>query len=142
MRHTRSQRALRAGAMLLALAGVPVPAARADYTVTVQPGDVRTARFDGWGCSLAWWAHQFGDGANADALADLCFTPNTVSWQGESLPGLNLNIVRYNAGACSWNEVAGRKMIVGKIIQPLCTVRYVRCVVPERTRRHCRAKQC
>jgi galactan endo-1,6-beta-galactosidase len=29
-----------------------------------------------------------------------------------------MNIVRYNAGACSWNEVDGRKMIVSTVIKP------------------------
>lgn len=29
-----------------------------------------------------------------------------------------MNIVRYNLGACSWNEINGAKMVVGKTIQP------------------------
>ena len=72
--------------------------ARADYTVQVNKDDVRTASFDGWGCSLCWWANQFGGSTSANALADLCFSTNTVNWQGTALPGLGINIVRYNVG--------------------------------------------
>lgn len=72
--------------------------ARADYTLKVNPDEVRTASFDGWGCSLAWWSNQFGTSAQADTLADICFSSKSVSWQDVILPGLNLNIVRYNVG--------------------------------------------
>ena len=81
-------------AALLCLA----PFARADYTVHVNPGDVRNRNFDGWGCSLCWWANAFGNSASADTLADLCFTTKTVSWQGAALPGLGMKIIRYNVG--------------------------------------------
>ena len=74
------------------------PLAKADVTVRVNPGDVRSASFDGWGCSLCWWANAFGNSASADALSDLCFTTKTVSWQGAALPGLGLKILRYNVG--------------------------------------------
>ena len=70
----------------------------ADYTTKISPAEVRTASFDGWGCSLAWWANQFGDSTQADTLADICFTTKTVGWQNTLLPGLGLNIVRYNVG--------------------------------------------
>ena len=71
--------------------------------------------WDGWGTSLAWWAKVFGD---RDEIADFLFTTKTVEFMGEKLPGLGMNIVRYNLGACSWNEVDGRKMVVGKTIKP------------------------
>jgi len=71
--------------------------------------------WDGWGTSLCWWAKAFGD---RDDIADLLFTMKTVDFQGEKLPGLGMNIVRYNLGACSWNEIDGRKMVTGKTIQP------------------------
>ena len=74
------------------------PVAGADTTVRPNPADVRSASFDGWGCSLCWWANAFGSGANADTLADLCFTTKTVNWQGVALPGLGLKIIRYNIG--------------------------------------------
>jgi len=70
----------------------------ADYTVNINPNEIRTESFDGWGCSLCWWANQFGDGENADTLADICFSTNSVLWQGENLPGLGMNIARYNIG--------------------------------------------
>lgn len=69
-----------------------------DYIAKVNPNEVRTASFDGWGCSLAWWANQFGDSSQADTLADICFTTKSVTWQNTLLPGLGLNIVRYNVG--------------------------------------------
>ncbi|KAF7327961.1 Endo-beta-1,6-galactanase [Mycena kentingensis (nom. inval.)] len=70
-----------------------------DTTTIINP----TANFgtwDGWGTSLAWWAKAFGTNTN---LADVFFTRNSVSFNGRTLPGLGLNIVRYNAGACSSN---------------------------------------
>ena len=81
-------------AALLALA----TSARANVTVHINPAEIRSASFDGWGCALCWWANAFGNSANADTLADLCFTPNTVTWQGATLPGLGLKIIRYNVG--------------------------------------------
>src|SRR5215510_375126 len=70
--------------------------ARADLTVVVDP-TADFGRWEGWGTSLAWWANVFGD---RDDLADLFFTTGTVSYSGASLPGLGLNIARYNLGAC------------------------------------------
>ena len=97
----------------LAIAGVT----RAEETrgaAVVRP-DVTWGTWDGWGTSLCWWGKVFGD---RDDLADLLFTRKTVAVCGESLPGLGLNIARYNAGACSWNEVDGRRMVVSKTILP------------------------
>lgn len=71
--------------------------------------------WDGWGTSLAWFGKVFGD---RDDVADLLFTMKTVDFLGEKLPGLGMNIARYNLGACSWNEIDGRKMVVGKTILP------------------------
>jgi len=85
-----------------------------DHAIKINPG-VDWGKWEGWGCSLCWWAKAFG---NRDDLADLLYTTRTVTLEGQSLPGLGLNIVRYNAGACSWNEVDGAKMAVSKIIQP------------------------
>lgn len=82
--------------------------------VTLDPA-VNQGSWEGWGTSLAWWAHVFGD---RDDLADLIFTTKTVTVEDQTLPGLGLNIVRYNAGACSWNEIDGREMAASKIIQP------------------------
>eukprot|EP01117_Protostelium_nocturnum_P014116 TRINITY_DN5330_c0_g1_i1.p1 TRINITY_DN5330_c0_g1~~TRINITY_DN5330_c0_g1_i1.p1 ORF type:complete len:499 (-),score=132.28 TRINITY_DN5330_c0_g1_i1:30-1484(-) len=66
--------------------------------------------WQGWGTSLAWWANQFG---HREDLADLFFTDKYVQINGNfsSNPGLNLNIVRYNAGACSYNSFGGKQMV-------------------------------
>lgn len=73
------------------------------YSVLLQPWDVR-GKWDGWGCSLAWWANGVGRSAYEVLYADLMFTQNTrevpiggTSWK---LPGLGINIVRYNVGGC------------------------------------------
>lgn len=72
--------------------------------------------WEGWGISLAWWAKIFGDRKD---VADLLFTlKDEVEIKGQKLPGLGLTIARYNAGACSWNQVDGRKMVVSKTILP------------------------
>jgi galactan endo-1,6-beta-galactosidase len=82
------------------LAQLPV---RADYTTVVNP---RTTwgTWEGWGVSLCWWANVFG---TRDDLADLVFTTNYTTFNGASLPGLGMNIARYNAGACNTNPVDG-----------------------------------
>ena len=81
-------------------------------TIVIDPAAEQGA-WQGWGVSLAWWAAVFGD---RDDLADALFTTRTVQVGPDPLPGLGLNIVRYNAGACSWNEIDGRRMVVSKII--------------------------
>jgi galactan endo-1,6-beta-galactosidase len=40
------------------------------------------------------------------------YTLGTVSYGGNSYPGLGMNIVRYNAGACSWQPANGEKMAI------------------------------
>ncbi|MGX1244171.1 hypothetical protein RKD46_005275 [Streptomyces pseudovenezuelae] len=64
--------------------------------------------WEGWGTSLAWWANVFGA---RDDFADIFFTTKSTSYNGTSLPGLGLNIARYNLGACSWNTVSGSSMV-------------------------------
>lgn len=80
-----------------------LPFTRADQTTNITT-DLYDGVWDGWGVSLAWWAKAFGD---RDDLADIFFTRDSVRWGpgNETLPGLGLNIVRYNAGACSWNTI-------------------------------------
>ena len=99
---------------LLAAAGVTAASAvlstgtaRADATVRVDPAADQGA-WEGWGTSLAWWANVFGD---RDDFADLFFTTKTVSYNGASLPGLGLNIARYNLGASSWNAIGSERMV-------------------------------
>ncbi|MCC8243050.1 hypothetical protein [Saccharothrix luteola] len=80
---------------------------RADATIGVNPG-VNYGIWEGWGTSLAWWANVFGD---RDDFADLFFTTKTVTYNGAALPGLGLNIARYNLGASSWNAVGSARMV-------------------------------
>ncbi|KAF7305233.1 Glyco-hydr-30-2 domain-containing protein [Mycena chlorophos] len=84
-----------------ALVGL-LPFVLAVNITTPNPGTTY-GTWDGWGTSLAWWANAFGGGSSATTLANLFFTTETVTFDGVSLPGLGLNIVRYNAGACSFN---------------------------------------
>ena len=81
----------------------PVPG----VIVAANPGETRVAAFDGWGTSLCWWANQYGGTPGqfgASMLADLFFGTGTVVAGGPSaptppsLPGLGINVVRYNIG--------------------------------------------
>jgi len=81
--------------------------ARADATIAVTPG-TSYGTWEGWGTSLAWWANVFGA---RDDFADLFFTTKSTTYNGTSLPGLGLNIARYNLGACSGNTVGGESMV-------------------------------
>jgi galactan endo-1,6-beta-galactosidase len=64
--------------------------------------------WQGWGCSLCWWANVFGTRSD---LADIVFTTNYTVLNGTLLPGLGLNIARYNAGGCGNNSVNGQSMV-------------------------------
>ena len=76
--------------------------------------------WEGFGVSLCWWANVFADRAdvieaafslapNVPVLLDR--NPNTPN-ATVSLPGLGLNIARYNAGASSFQPLAdGAKMV-------------------------------
>jgi hypothetical protein len=103
-----TRRTLLSGAAA-AVAGTVVTAgtAHADTTVAIDPG-ADYGSWEGWGTSLAWWANVFGA---RDDFADLWFTTRTVSYNGGSLPGLGMNIARYNLGASSWNTVDGQAMV-------------------------------
>jgi galactan endo-1,6-beta-galactosidase len=96
--------------LALAIAVANSPLAIANVTTTISP-TTNGSTWEGWGLSLGWWAKAFGD---RDDLADILFTTNTTTLRsGWSVPGLGLNIVRYNAGACSTNTYSGAKMVVG-----------------------------
>ncbi|WP_433450668.1 beta-1,6-galactanase [Streptomyces sp. CA-142005] len=82
-------------------------AARADATISINPS-ATYGTWEGWGTSLAWWANVFGA---RDDFADIFFTTKTTTYDGTALPGLGLNIARYNLGACSWNSVGGESMV-------------------------------
>ncbi|MEV0643963.1 glycoside hydrolase [Phytomonospora sp. NPDC050363] len=102
-----------AGAGALGAAGVPA-AARADYATVVDP-TANWGVWEGWGTSLCWWARAWG---HRDDLADIMFTRAQVPFGGTTLPGLGMNIVRYNAGACSQNSIGGERMAVSPNMMP------------------------
>ncbi len=80
--------------------------------VSINPAS-KQGTWDGWGASLCWWAAVFGDRTD---LADAMFTTQAVRVENELLPGLGLNIVRYNAGACGWRKIGEREMKKSRII--------------------------
>src|SRR6266540_1622601 len=105
---TKRRTVLAAAGAAAASSVLSVGPARADAAVVVDPV-ADFGRWEGWGTSLAWWANVFGD---RDDLADLWFTTRTVTYQGTPLPGLGLNIARYNLGACGFTTVQGQRMVV------------------------------
>lgn len=84
------------------------------YATTVYPRTTQ-GTWDGWGTSLCWWANVFG---TRDDLADLVFTTNYTSLNGFPLPGLGLNIARYNAGASGTNHYQGAAMTASPNLSP------------------------
>ncbi len=97
-----------AAAMVGTASAVALPrAATADYSTTPDPTS-NWGAWEGWGTSLCWWANVFG---MRDDLADILFTRDTVSYDSQSLPGLGLNIVRYNIGGCSSTPINGDSMV-------------------------------
>lgn len=90
-----------------AAAALAAQEARADYTTKINPAATH-GTWEGWGTSLAWWANTFG---NRSDFADLMFTLNTTSYGGQNLPGLGLNIARYNAGASTWTPIGSLAMV-------------------------------
>ncbi|SDX94259.1 RICIN domain-containing protein [Paenibacillus sp. CF384] len=72
------------------LGGMHVPkVSAAAYTAVVNPS-VQFQTWEGWGTTLAWWAHRVGGASDSvrNDYADRLF----------STSGLNFNIVRYNIG--------------------------------------------
>jgi galactan endo-1,6-beta-galactosidase len=86
--------------------------------VQLDPGQ-DWGTWEGWGTSLAWWGKAFGD---RDDLADVFFTRNWVEVEGQMLPGLGLNIVRYNAGANSAKPAGGTSIVNSPNIPPATQV--------------------
>ena len=76
------------------------------YNTTVSPTTV-WCNWQGWGFSLAWWGKGLGSNTT---LADMIFTTNYVTWNGANVPGLAMNIARYNVGACSSNSYMGASL--------------------------------
>lgn len=65
--------------------------------------------WEGWGCSLSWWANAFG---SRDDMADALFTTKDANLKTDagsvSLPGLGLSVVHYNIGGTSRALVNGK----------------------------------
>jgi galactan endo-1,6-beta-galactosidase len=91
-RHSLRAIALLAGSLDVVSSGL-----QAAPTVVIHP-DVTVPSWEGWGTSLCWWAHAYGGRSD---IADLLFTTRSTAFAGTTLPGLGLNIARYNAGASS-----------------------------------------
>jgi galactan endo-1,6-beta-galactosidase len=84
--------------------------------IKVDPKADDRGVWQGWGVSLCWWGKVFGD---RDDLADWLYTMrDEVLVDGFSLPALGMNIARYNAGATSFNEIDGQRMVRSKTILP------------------------
>jgi galactan endo-1,6-beta-galactosidase len=96
------QSTLKAGLAATALC-LSSPSAQADYTVQVKKDENRGV-WEGWGCSLAWWGKVAGGTSYEDVYADLFFTSQNVRFLDTQVPGLGMNIVRYNIGGGGRNE--------------------------------------
>jgi len=102
---------------VIVLLSFVAPALSINYTTIVSPNSTY-GTWEGWGTSLCWWAKAFGQ--NDDA-AEAMFSLNPEAWRlgNDTLPGLGLNIVRYNAGATSTVALAnGDKMQVSPNVSP------------------------
>ncbi|MEU4897660.1 glycoside hydrolase [Streptomyces sp. NPDC044780] len=108
--HRRKLLAAAGGALASGALG-PRVARAADATVAVDPRPDfgRHGTWEGWGASLSWWANVLGD---RDDISDVLFTTADTPYQDLTLPGLGLNIARYNLGACRWDTVQGSAMVV------------------------------
>lgn len=94
-------KSLAAAAAGVSFGGLSAVRAYADYATVINPS-TNYGRWQGWGAALSWWANVFG---TDDTLADLFYTTKTVSYRGLDCPGLGLNVVRYNVGACTAQSV-------------------------------------
>lgn len=71
--------------------------AQADYTVQPDPSDSRGV-WEGFGAGLSWWANAVGNSPYESTYTNLFFGTASVQFMGASVPGLGLNLVRYNIG--------------------------------------------
>lgn len=77
----------------------PAPDTHSSISISVDRShDLGT--WEGWGSSLAWWGRAVGGTQNADSYADLIYTTKET----DGLPGIGLNIVRYNVGGGGINQ--------------------------------------
>ena len=82
--------------------------AMADTTVKPDFGDLR-GTWEGWGTSLCWLGNGIGRCKYESLFADLLFTEKNRQLLGKAVPGLGLNIARYNIGGCGRNEAGERR---------------------------------
>lgn len=79
--------------------GKPTPDTPSTSSISVDRShDLGT--WEGWGSSLAWWGRAIGGTQNADYYADLIYTTKET----DGLPGIGLNIVRFNVGGGGINQ--------------------------------------
>ncbi|HEY3413640.1 MAG TPA: malectin domain-containing carbohydrate-binding protein [Armatimonadota bacterium] len=87
-------------------------------TAIVNP-DKSWVTWEGWGCSLCWWANQFGQ---RDDLAEVLFTNHTTRLTSSvgpyTLPGLGFNIARYNIGGTSSAPAFGEHASIPASLPP------------------------
>jgi galactan endo-1,6-beta-galactosidase len=101
---------------LLATLAATMATARPDLTVLVNPAETR-GTWEGWGTSLCWWGNGVGRSSYEGLYADLLFTEKTVTVMGKPLPGLGLNLLRYNVGGGGRpGDVGGRTESVPDIL--------------------------
>lgn len=103
MRKKYPRSLLTAAALVLACAW-PSAQAQSRDTVRIDPSD-RRATWEGFGAGLSWWAHAVGGTPYQATFTNLFFGTAPVEVVGSTLPGgrttlpgLGLNLVRYNIG--------------------------------------------
>ncbi|MBR5301495.1 MAG: hypothetical protein IKU38_01500 [Clostridia bacterium] len=75
--------------LCIAAIGGGALASMGSRTIRINPADMDSRIFEGWGTSLCWWANRIGySDTLAQQSADLFFSPQ----------GLDMNIMRYNIG--------------------------------------------
>lgn len=103
---------------VVAAAALLAGPAHCDTTVIVNPYKSWTT-WEGWGCSLCWWANQFG---HRDDLAEALFTTHNASLASSggtyTLPGLGFNIARYNIGGTSNAPAFGDRAAIPSSMPP------------------------
>jgi len=93
---------------------IKASAPSSSYTAKIG-NEVIVPRWDGWGINLSWWAARKDSLPLKEAFADLLFTNKPAVDFGavRNLPGLGLNIVRYELGGASERPANGHSMVKG-----------------------------
>ena len=94
------------------------PARAAGYTVAVDPATT-WGTWQGWGTSLCWEGNVAGNQADqTQLLYSTSATTINANGQNVTLPGLGMNIVRYNLGGCSSGTLANGQTMVTSNVSP------------------------